>query len=70
MKIIEYIRTLKYSSEYFPLAKHCIYSADNDFLLLGIATRELNVTVIQEVLSEYLFAIRCDRPNNLYPNAF
>lgn len=49
MKIVEYIRTLKFSSEYFPLAKHCIYSADNDFLLLGIATRELNVTIIQEV---------------------
>lgn len=50
MKIVEYIGTLKLSSEYFPLAKHCIYSADNDFLLLGIATRELNVTLIQEVL--------------------
>lgn len=49
MKIVEYIRTIKFSSEYFPLAKHCIYSADNDFLLLGIATRELNVTIIQEV---------------------
>lgn len=49
MKIVEFISTLKLSSEYFPLAKHCIYSADNDFLLLGIATRELNVTLIQEV---------------------
>lgn len=49
MKIVEYIGTLKQSSEYFPLAKHGIYSADNDFLLLGIATRELNVTLIQEV---------------------
>lgn len=49
LKIIDYIRSLKQSKDYKSNASHCIYSGDNDLLLLGIATHELYVTLLQEV---------------------
>lgn len=51
LKIIEFIRTLKQSPGNTPNELHCIYSGDNDYLMLGLATREPHVSFIQEVFS-------------------
>lgn len=51
LKIIEFIRTLKQTPGNTPNKLHCIYSGDNDYLMLGLATREPHVSFIQEVFS-------------------
>ncbi|XP_055313630.1 5'-3' exoribonuclease 1-like [Sitodiplosis mosellana] len=48
LKITDFIRSLKQSQDYKPNETHCIYSGDNDYLLLGIATHELYISFIQE----------------------
>lgn len=59
LKIIQFIRSLKQSNDYKPNETHCIYSGDNDYLLLGIATHELYVSFIQEVTFLFLVVL-CD----------
>lgn len=49
-KIVDYMRHLKTSENYSKNSKHCIFSGDTDFLMLGLAVHEIYVTLLQNVI--------------------
>lgn len=52
-KIVEYMRHLKNSENYSKNFKHCIFSGDTDFLMLGLAVNEIYVSLLQNVILNF-----------------
>eukprot|EP01039_Chlorochromonas_danica_P005892 gene5892-6488_t len=50
-KLIGYIRDQKAEGKMLPNTRHCIYGADADMMMLGIATHEPFVIVLREVVT-------------------
>lgn len=44
------MRHLKNSENYSKNVKHCIFSGDTDFLMLGLAVNEIYVSLLQNVI--------------------
>lgn len=51
------MRHLKTFQDYSANRKHCIFSGDTDFLMMGIGVHEIYVTLLQNVIS--IFFLFC-----------
>ena len=47
-KIIDFVRKQKAQSNYNPNLRHCLCGADADLIMLGLATHELDFTILRE----------------------